>query len=137
VRFFAGEADDVGVERARQPLVDVATTNRCTSSLPEPASSLGRLRADRDLRGNAGDDLFEAFGIGARGFRCFLSPRSLAAATIFIALVIFWVDLTELIRILRALRLAIWFPLAEGAINRDCPYLIFSIAFKLPCLRPH
>jgi hypothetical protein len=36
-----------------------------------------------------------------------LRRRSFAAATIFIALVIFWVDLTELIRILRALRDAI------------------------------
>jgi hypothetical protein len=37
-----------------------------------------------------------------------VARRSFAAATIFIALVIFWVDLTELIRILRALRDAIY-----------------------------
>src|SRR3569623_3220795 len=48
-----------------------------------------------------------AYGRPASAASC--ARRSFAAATIFIALVIFWVDLTDPILIFRALRLAISF----------------------------
>src|SRR5687768_18092655 len=80
-----------------RPLSELATTSRWRWSLPVPANSLGapspatlpaRLAMTAPRRW--------AYGRAASAEACAL--RSLAAATICLALVIFWVDLTELIR---------------------------------------
>src|SRR3569623_3038957 len=91
------------------PLSLVATTIRRTWSRPVPASSLGvcgpTVSCDARLATTA--SIRCAYGRPASAASC--ARRSFAAATIFIALVIFWVDLTDPILLFRALRLAISF----------------------------
>ena len=93
----AGGADDVGVERAGEAAVArCRRSSRWVWSLPVPASSFGLCGPSVTLAARLGDHRRHALGIGTRRpRRACCARRSLAAATIFIALVIFWVDLTE------------------------------------------
>jgi hypothetical protein len=89
-----------------RPRSDVVTTTRCTCSLPVPASSTGapaepesELASELSIR-----DMRSANGRAASACSC--ARRSFAAATIFMAEVIFCVDLTLLMRTRSDLRLA-------------------------------
>jgi hypothetical protein len=76
----------------------LTTTSRWRWSEPVPVHQQRPVVLPGDLGGKAAHDFGQATGIGARGLAAACALRSLAAATICLALVIFWVDLTELIR---------------------------------------
>ena len=88
----------------------VATMIRWVSSLPVPGEQLRALRPGVHPRGQRGDHLGHARRIGPAAIAFCWARRSFDAATMFSALVIFCVDFTEPMRILRALRLAIAVP---------------------------
>jgi hypothetical protein len=81
-----------------RPLSLLATTSRWRWSEPVPRSSSGAFSwpAALDASEPITCAMRSAYGRAASAAACAL--RSLAAATICLALVIFWVDLTELIR---------------------------------------
>src|SRR6185436_2350989 len=98
-----------------RPRSEVQTISRWYWSEPVPASSFGLsgpiVTLETMLETTAA--MRSAKGRAASAAVC--ARRSFAAATIFIALVIFWVDLTEVIRVLSALSEAIYFPLRAPA----------------------
>ena len=73
-RFFAGEANDVGVECASQTLVRCGNDEQMDVVLAGSGQQFGRLRADGDLRRDAGHHGFEAFCIGTRRLGCLGCP---------------------------------------------------------------
>ena len=105
VGLAPGGADDVAVERAGETAVAGRDDDQVGVVLARAGEQLRALRAARDLRRRARRRRRSCASNrdgAASAFCC--ARRSLAAATIFIALVIFCVDLTEPMRILRALR---------------------------------
>ncbi len=77
---------------------------------PVPASSGGRVGAGAEPGGEARQHLLHPLGVGARRLRRHGARRSLAAATICMALVIFCVALTEEMRFRRSLSEGMVYP---------------------------
>ena len=89
------------------PRSEVVTTSRWTSSRPVPANSLGTPALAGQTGRQGPQHALHAGRIGTRLLGRGLGTAQLDAATIFMAEVIFRVDLTLLILSLRSLRLGI------------------------------